>query len=132
EAALRAAAGENLAGVVSPSVAELIRPAATAWLSKSKVAIAILLVAGLLSGAGAWTYRPSVASALARPFQPAEPPAAELAEKSKAASPKPEAAKPLKIEGSVLGRDGKPKAGVKLLLLGHDGAVKQVGVSAAD
>src|SRR5207244_11337335 len=28
EAALRAAAGENLAGVVSPSVAELIRPAA--------------------------------------------------------------------------------------------------------
>jgi RNA polymerase sigma factor (sigma-70 family) len=128
-----AAAGENLAGVISPSVAELMRSAsAAAWLSKSKVAAAILLVAVLLSGAGAWIYRPWVANALDPAPQQAEQPAAKVAEKPEAAPSKPATAKSLEIQGSVRGADGKPKAGAQLLLLGHDGAVKRVGVSAAD
>src|SRR5262249_17816840 len=116
-----------------PSVAELTRTAAaTPWLGKSIVVTAILLTAGLLTGAGLWTYHPWVADAPAASPEAEEAAAAKVAETATPAPSNPETAKSLKIQGSVLAPDGKPKAGAKLLLLGHDGAVKQLGVSAAD
>ncbi|HEY7153947.1 MAG TPA: hypothetical protein VH575_08290, partial [Gemmataceae bacterium] len=64
---------------------------------------------------------------------PAEPPAAKASDKPKTAPPKREAAKTVEIQGRVLGPDGKPKAGVKLLLLGtEDAKITMLGVSAAD
>ncbi|HEV3443649.1 MAG TPA: sigma-70 family RNA polymerase sigma factor, partial [Gemmataceae bacterium] len=132
-AAAPAAAGEALAGVVSPAVAELLRSAAaTVLLSKSKLIIATLLIAALLTGAGAWAYGAWAANTLTASSQPAQPPAAPADEKPKPAPSKPEASKPVTLQGSVLGPDGRPKPGAKLLLLGHDGAVTQLGVSAAD
>jgi RNA polymerase sigma factor (sigma-70 family) len=133
EAALPVAAAEELAGVVSPAVAELMKSAgATVWLSNSKVAGAILLVAGLLTCASVWAYRPWVADALAPSSQPEVASTANLDDGPKAAAPESETAKPLKIHGSVLGPDGQPKPGAKLLLLGRDGAVTRLGVSADD
>jgi len=132
-AAAPAVAGEALAGVVSPAVAELLRSAATTvWLSKSKLVIATLLIAALLTGAAAWAYGAWAANTLTASSQPAQPPAAPAGEKPKPAPSKPEASKPVTLQGGILGPDGRPKPGAKLLLLGHDGAVTRLGVSAAD
>src|SRR5262249_26592350 len=45
---------------------------------------------------------------------------------------KRETAQTLEIQGRVLGPDGKPKAGAKLLLLAEDEKITELGVTAAD
>ncbi len=133
EAALATAAGEGLAGIVSVSVAELVKGATTAMmLSKAKMAAMVLLVVSLLTGAGAWAYQDLVMNALVPSASPAEPPADKADHKPKATPPQLAVAKTVQIQGRVFDPDGKPKAGAKLLLLREDGNVKPLGVSAAD
>ncbi|MGH7223593.1 MAG: RNA polymerase sigma factor, partial [Gemmataceae bacterium] len=56
KAALATAAGEGLAGVVSASVAELVKGATTAMMvSKAKIATVVLLTASMMAGASVWT-----------------------------------------------------------------------------
>ena len=130
KAAMVTATGEGLAGVVSASVVELVQGAM--MVSKAKIAVVVLLAASLLGGAGVWAYRGSTANALPLSAQPAKPPVAKADDKPKAATPKPEAAKTVEIQGRVLDPDGKPKAGAKLQLLGKDGKLEELGLSAAD
>jgi RNA polymerase sigma factor (sigma-70 family) len=116
-------------GVVSPAVAALADSGSMILsLGKIKLAAALVLATSALTGAGLWAYRRPAAL----PAQFAEPPAAKANKKPKAAPPQREAAKTVEIQGCVLGPDGNPKAGAKLLLLGRDSEVKQLGISAAD
>ncbi len=112
---------------VAPAVAALVEGGLSlVSVSKSKVATMILLALSLLGGVAACGL------ALSRK-RPAQSPAAKADDKPRTAPPsKPEAAKSIEIRGRVLGPDGKPKAGAKLLLLGKDGKVEQRGVSTAD
>ncbi len=127
------AAGEGLTGIVSASVAELIKGATAAMLlTKTKMATVILLAASLLGGAGVWAYRGLAAytfapSVLASPAQ--EPPAAKANDKPQAMPPQRAAVKTVEIQGRVLDPDGKPKAGAKILLLRKP---HQLGVTGAD
>ncbi len=134
QSTLAAAAGEGLSGIVSASVAQLVKSATAAMMvSKAKIATVLLLTASMLAGASVWAYRGLAANALTPSTQPAEPPAGKADDK-KAALPQREAAKTVEIQGCVLDPDGKPKAGAELLLLSHgsNGKVTQLGVSAAD
>jgi RNA polymerase sigma factor (sigma-70 family) len=130
EAALATATSEGMASVVSASVVELVEGAM--MVSKTKIATVVLLTATMLAGASVAAYRGLAANALMPSAQPAESPAAKADAKPKAAPPKREAAKTVEIKGRVLGPDGKPKAGAKLLVLAQGSEAKQVGVSAAD
>jgi RNA polymerase sigma factor (sigma-70 family) len=101
---IKAAAGDGMAGTVSASVAELMKAGSVGVSSvKAKAALALLLGATLLGGAGVWLS--------ATP--PASPP-------QQASSPPPrESQKPvdsLVLHGRVLGPDDKPVAGAKLYL----------------
>ncbi|HEY7423086.1 MAG TPA: sigma-70 family RNA polymerase sigma factor, partial [Gemmataceae bacterium] len=115
-------------GAVSPAVATLADSIpAILGVGKMKLAIALVLAASALTGAGVWAYR----SPAAPPVQPAEPPAAKASDKPKATPPQCETAKTVEIQGCVFGPDGKPKAGSKLLLLSDD-KIAELGVSAVD
>ena len=133
KAALAAAAGEKLAGLVSASVVQLVKSATAAIaVNKAKIAVVLLLTASMLAGASVWAYRGLAPNGLMPSALPAEPPAAKTEDKPKAASPQRKAAKTVEIQGRVLDPDGKPKAGAKILLLHEDGNVRQLGVSRAD
>jgi RNA polymerase sigma factor (sigma-70 family) len=129
---------------VAPSVAVLAE-AGLAFLSARamKAAKWMLLAITLLGGAGLWACRESGAHTVAPLAQAAERPAARASDK-KAMPPKPEAAKTMEIQGRVLGPDGKPRPGARLLLLGslhsaeqaelviESGKVHKLGVAAED
>jgi RNA polymerase sigma factor (sigma-70 family) len=123
KAALSFAAGQPAAKLCTGRVAELVEEGTqTMLLSKTKLATALLLTAGLLAGTGALArLRPAAAAE--------EPPAARKAEAPKSEAAKPEGAKPaapavpdddqgdIAFAGRVLGPDGKPFAGARLHLL---------------
>jgi RNA polymerase sigma factor (sigma-70 family) len=116
----------------SPAVAALAEAGcALLSVSKTKVAIVIVLTASVLGGAGLWAC-PNSAAHLAPGLPGESPPAAKGVDNPHTAPPNPEAAKTIEIQGRVLGPDGKPKAGAKLLLLGEDHKVSQLGTSAVD
>jgi RNA polymerase sigma factor (sigma-70 family) len=118
------------AAPLAPAVAALVQAGgAMLTASKAKVVVAMVLAMSLLSGAGVWVCRSWIAVAVASPV---DPPAATADDRPKAASPKPETAKTVEIQGRVLDPDGKPKAGAKLLLLKKEVEIKQLGVTAAD
>jgi RNA polymerase sigma factor (sigma-70 family) len=122
-----------IGGTVSPAVAALADGVSSILsLGKTKLAAVFLLTASVLSGAGLWAYRNPIAHAGAPPTRAAEPPAAQVSDKPKTAPPKHEAAKTVEIQGRVLGPDGKPKAGAKLLLLSDKGKITVLGTSATD
>ncbi len=115
---LSVAAGEPAAGVIPSQVAALAAGVSRAmFLTKAKIALAMLLVVGLLAGgAGVLTCR----ALLAGKEQPAAPPAAKSAQPASEKKPGPqkeaEAAdkNAVTVSGRVLGPDGKPVAGAKL------------------
>ncbi len=126
------ATGNGVGGMVSVAVVDLMEGAmAAAMLSKAKIAV-LLLTASILAGAGVWAYRGSAMNAVLPSTPSAEPPAAKAENKPQIPPAKNELTKRVEIRGRVLGIDGKPKAGAKLLLLDRKGRVKQLGVSAAD
>jgi RNA polymerase sigma factor (sigma-70 family) len=85
---------------LAPAVAGLVEAAGTmASFGKAKMATVILLAASLLSGAGVWVCRGSLA--------PAVPPPAERREQPHP-SAKPEAKETVVVRGRVLDPDGKP------------------------
>ncbi len=98
KAALAMAAGEKLAGLVSTSVAQLVKSATAAMaVSKAKTAMVLLLTGSLLDGVGVWvSAKPYVA------LSPSEQPRA-VQVKDKAATPlQSKAAEPLVIQSRVL------------------------------
>ncbi|HTU89471.1 MAG TPA: sigma-70 family RNA polymerase sigma factor [Gemmataceae bacterium] len=129
EAALATAAGEGLSGVVSASIAELVKGTTAAMvMSKAKVATVVLLAAMLLSGAGlGWSGGFRLPSG---EHQSPETSATQGADTFRSA--KREATKTEQIQGRIVGPDGKPKAGAKLLLLGKSDKLRQLGTTAAD
>jgi RNA polymerase sigma factor (sigma-70 family) len=112
KAALATAAGENLAGIVSASVVELVNGATAALIgSKAKIATVLMLTATLLAGAGAWAC-----GTLAMP-QPAETPAPpHPAQAQKPATSREEKSESVTVGGQVLGPDGKPVRGARVYL----------------
>jgi RNA polymerase sigma factor (sigma-70 family) len=129
---------------VSPVVAELANAGLEVLsVSKTKVAMALVLTVTALTGAGLWARGNLAAHAVASPTQAASP-VLRGDDKRKTATPKEQAAQTVKVHGRVLGPDGKPKAGAKLLLLGpldpveqqellvEGGKVQQLGISATD
>jgi RNA polymerase sigma factor (sigma-70 family) len=132
-AALAMTMGENLAGIVSASVAELVEGMTAAMIAnKVKIATVVLLAVSLLTVATSgslvsWYGRASGPLAATE-----EPPAAKADDKPRTISPKRETAKSVEIRGRVLDPDGKPKAGAKLLLLGESGKPRQLGTTATD
>jgi RNA polymerase sigma factor (sigma-70 family) len=118
-----------LASKAAPAIAALAEAGLSILsVSKAKAATLILLAASLLGGAGLWAC---LDAASPRAAAPAEPPAAKASDKPKTTPPQRGAVKTVEIQGRVLGPNGKPKAGAKLLLLGEDKIV-ELGVSAAD
>jgi RNA polymerase sigma factor (sigma-70 family) len=125
---IRAALGEGTAGTVLASVAELMKAGSVGVSSvKAKAALALLLGATLLGGAGVWLS--------ATP--PASPP-------QQASSPAPRGnqkpADSLVLHGRVLGPDNKPVAAAKLYLprwskdrpQNHEAAIVLRGVTDKD
>jgi RNA polymerase sigma factor (sigma-70 family) len=132
KAALATTAGQGLTGIVSASVAKLVKSGTAAMVvNKTKIAVLALLNVTLLGGAGVWAYRHSDTNALTLSVQPAGLPVGEEEKKSVVASPSRDEAKTVEIQGRVLGPDGKPKKGAGLVLLGPNGA-SQLGVTTAD
>ncbi len=121
-AALAFAAGQPAAALCSARVAGLVEGGLRAMTpSKLKLATALLLMAGALTGAAAWARGGGAAGEGARPRAGAE-------EKKKVAAPagaKAEAGDAVEVSGQVVGDDGKPFAGAKLFLL--TSAVKNKG-----
>jgi RNA polymerase sigma factor (sigma-70 family) len=125
---LLVAAGEPAAGVIPPGVAELATGVTRAmFLTKTKLAAALLLAVGLVVGAGALARqalaageppagsRPSQPEAPARghkPDAPAREPGRDTTAKLRAANDKDS----LAYSGRVLGPDGRPVPGAKLYL----------------
>jgi RNA polymerase sigma factor (sigma-70 family) len=111
KAASETAMDEGLAGVVSASVAELVKSATTAMLaSKAKIATALLLAVGMLAGAGVWEsggFR-----ILSGGRQPPETSPTRGADAPRSA--KREAFESVQIRGRVLDPDGKPVKGARL------------------
>ncbi len=130
KAAVATAAGEGVQGLVAAPVIELVKSVTPALLlGKMKIATIVVLTAGMLAGAGVWlNAKPQAAIAAPAP----EAPAAQKADAPKAPAPQREAEKTRELHGRVLGADGEPKAGAKLLLLGEDGKSLPLGVTAAD
>jgi RNA polymerase sigma factor (sigma-70 family) len=133
KAAIATVAGERLAAVVSASVAELVKSTTVAMMMcKARIATLILLILTLLSGGGVWAYQ-GLASIKGMPSEPsAEPPTAKVDNQSQMNRPEREIRRTREIRGRVFAPDGKPKAGAKLLLLGLDKKILELGVTAAD
>ncbi|HEY7427080.1 MAG TPA: sigma-70 family RNA polymerase sigma factor [Gemmataceae bacterium] len=120
---------KTIEGTVSPAVTALADSiSAVVGIGKIKLATVLLFAASVLSSAGLWAYR----SPAAPPTRPAEPPVAQANDKPKTTPPKREAAKTVEIQGRVFDPDGKPTAGAKLLLLGENEKIAELGVTAAD
>jgi RNA polymerase sigma factor (sigma-70 family) len=131
KAALSFASGQAASALCPARVAGLVEEGTqTMLLSKTKLATALLLTAGLLAGTGALArFRPAAAAE--------EPPAARKAE-----APKPEAAKPatpaapdeeqgdIAYAGRVLDPEAKPFAGAKLHLLYYTPKAQPIPVRA--
>jgi RNA polymerase sigma factor (sigma-70 family) len=114
---------------IAPAVAALADAGlAIVSVSKTKVATAILLAATLLGGASLWAGLGLTAHGIAPPAAPAAAPAGD----KPTAPPKREATKNVEIHGRVLGIEGKPQAGAKLLLLSSKGKTTPLGVVAKD
>jgi RNA polymerase sigma factor (sigma-70 family) len=111
EAALGIAAGQTATGVVSGPVASLVEGASRAmFLSKVKLAVLVLAVAGLVAAAaGSHFHR-----ALATPAEGESVPASGAADKPTATAK--ENGK-IVLHGRVLDPDGKPLAGATLFFL---------------
>src|SRR5579883_1903544 len=111
-----------MTGSASPNLVALVETgAAFVSFSKAKTAVGILLVMSLLCGVGVWLgERRGVGP-------PVEVPTGGPTPRRSA-----DATKTVEIHGRVLARDGKPKAGAKLLLLSNKGKVTPLGVSAED
>jgi protocatechuate 3,4-dioxygenase beta subunit len=125
KAALRSAAGAATAGVVSARVAALAEGGFQAMTtSKTKVALALLLTAGLVFAGAAALARSAPAAAAdpgpARGAAPrAAPPPGPTAPPAKEAQ---DAAMPLVVSGQVVGADGKPVAGARVVVVGRSRA----------
>ncbi|HTU93116.1 MAG TPA: sigma-70 family RNA polymerase sigma factor [Gemmataceae bacterium] len=118
EAALATAAGESLAGIVSASVAQLVKSATAAMMvSKAKIVVVVLLTASMMAGASVWAYRGLAANALMPPPSAAEAPAAQADNKPRTISPKRVTTEAVEIQGRVVDPDGKPVRDAKLLFL---------------
>jgi RNA polymerase sigma factor (sigma-70 family) len=111
-AALATAAGEGLAGVVSASVADLVKNATAAMAGKAKIVTFAFLTLSLLGGAGVWLNAQPQATVSVLTY----PTAAKADDKPQAAPSKSEEAKTVEFRGQVLDPDGKPFAGAKLHL----------------
>ncbi len=108
---LLVAAGGAAAGTIPAHVAGLAAGVTRAmFVNKVKIAVVVLLAAGLLAGGGAWAHR-----ALA------EPEAGTKADASRQADVKPRAAGekagPVAVRGRVLDPDGKPVPGARLIFV---------------
>jgi RNA polymerase sigma factor (sigma-70 family) len=129
-----------MTGSASPALVVLVKTGgAFVSFSKAKMAAVLLLAVSVLTGAGVcFLASPQRQQGQSRPA----PRAGE-----KAAAPrsvKHDETKTVEVHGRVLGPDGKPKAGAKILLLGpldsaeqqelllEGGKVQQLAVSAAD
>jgi RNA polymerase sigma factor (sigma-70 family) len=122
------ASSEGLAGVVSASVVEMVHGASAAiMVCKVKIAAAVLLTATLMVGAGlGWSGGSRLLSGGRQPPESGETQGADAPR-----SAKRETAETVEIQGRVLGPDGKPKAGARLVLFDRKG-VSELGVTAAD
>jgi RNA polymerase sigma factor (sigma-70 family) len=105
-------------------------------LGKVRIAAVIVLAVTVLGGAGGWFMESRIAQEPGKRRGVSPPVALRSAERSATGglTPRrsPETGKTVEIRGRVLGPDGKPKAGAKLLVLGEDEKITQLGVSAAD
>jgi RNA polymerase sigma factor (sigma-70 family) len=122
QTAQAATSGQSL---FSPALAALVKAGPPLLAGKGKVASLVLLAAGLLAGIGLWAGAGHV-------LQPVTPPAARASDRQQPAQPQPEDAKTVTIQGRVLGTDGRPKVGAKLLLLSQKEKITSLGMSAAD
>ncbi|HEY7326460.1 MAG TPA: sigma-70 family RNA polymerase sigma factor [Gemmataceae bacterium] len=115
QAALATAAGKELSGLASPSVAQLVQGVGSAvTLSKAKIAAVLLLTATLLAGAGAWMYH-TLATPQPDEKQQKKPDAASRAgQGQKADTPRKEQSETRTVSGRVLDPDGKPVQGARL------------------
>jgi RNA polymerase sigma factor (sigma-70 family) len=124
QAAVATAAGDGLGGIVSASVAELVKGATAAMMvSKAKIATVLLLTAALLAGAGAWTCR---TLAISQPVEPSvKTPASPvfLAQARPAETPQREKDASATVTGRVLDPDGKPAVGASVYV--HSVAEKE-------
>jgi RNA polymerase sigma factor (sigma-70 family) len=114
-AAMATAAGKEIAGVVSASVAELLAATGVLSASRGRAVLMLLLAATMVGGAGLWfSTRPQAAVA---PHSPPEI-TAQLPPKAgpQAARGDQKQADFLVLRCRVLGPDGKPVAGAKLYL----------------
>jgi RNA polymerase sigma factor (sigma-70 family) len=121
---LLVAAGETAAGVIPSHIAALAAGVTRAmFLTKAKIAVALLFAVGLVAtGASVLTCQALAAKETPPVAQKAEPPAKE-ATKPQAAhakpinAPKVEANDTVEVSGRVLDPDGKPVQGAKLVFL---------------
>lgn len=117
QAASAMAAGERLAGVASASVIELVQgTAASAILSKAKMAAALLLTATLLAGAGVWMCRTLAMPQTAPPLPESKAVPSHPAQAAKAGKPRQAEGDNVEVTGRVLDPDGKPAAGARVYL----------------
>ncbi len=112
KAVVATASGNELAGVVSASVAELVQGAMAAVVSKTRIVMAITLAVGLLGGTGICF----LASQQRQQGQAMPEPGADAKAAQRARSAKPEATEAIEIRGLVLDPDGKPAPGARLYL----------------
>ncbi len=118
-----------LASKAAPAIAALAEVGLEALCaSKAKLTAAIVLALSMLSGAGLLACRGLAAHGIA---PPAEPPVAKASDKPQTV-PAKKIAQSVEVQGRVLGADGKPKAGAKLLLLGKGDKLADLGISAED
>src|SRR5579883_153449 len=105
KAALAAASGKELGGIVSASVVELVQGATAMIGGKTKIAAVLVLTASMLAGAGMWvSAKPQAMSGEQQNLSP--PVIAQTGGLSP--RPSPEAAKGQEIYGRVLDPEGKP------------------------
>jgi RNA polymerase sigma factor (sigma-70 family) len=127
-------------GVVPPAVASLM-PGSTI-MTKVKFLLGAALIAGVITAVGVAGLGEPAGTAVAsassqqpvaekQPQQGPQPPPGIGAEKEAAPSA-PEAVKPITLQGRVLGPDGRPVPGAKLLLTGQAVKPADLGVSGTD
>ncbi len=114
-AALAAVAGESVAPVISPSVAELAQCAtATMAVSKAKIVAALLLTATLLAGAGVWVCGILAMTQPTEPQTKAPATPSDSAQGQNAQTPRRDKGDSIMVTGRVLDPDGKPVEGARL------------------
>ncbi len=123
---LLVAAGESAAGVIPSHVAALAAGVTRAmFLTKAKIAVALLFAVGLVAtGASVLTCQALAAKATPPVAQKAEPPAKGEAKPQTARTAdnvKDEKGDTVAFSGRVFDPDGKPFVGAKVYLLSHDG-----------